>query len=71
VVLAGGGIRGGQVYGASDKHAAYPVLNPVTPSDYLATIYAALGIAPETTLMDREMRPHRVSEGTPIEALFV
>jgi len=38
-VLAGGGIRGGQVYGSSDKIAAYPKDNPVSPEDFLATIH--------------------------------
>src|SRR5204863_83917 len=43
-VLAGGGVGGGQVYGASDKIAAYPKDNPVAPEDLLATIYEAMGI---------------------------
>ena len=45
-LLAGGGIRGGQVYGSSDKIAAYPKDNPVSPEDFLATIYHALGLDP-------------------------
>jgi hypothetical protein len=69
-VLAGGGIRGGQAYGASDAHAAYPVENPVRPEDLLATLYHALGIAPESETLDREGRPHRVSEGKPLLSLF-
>ncbi len=48
VVLAGGGIRGGQVYGSSDAQAAYPKSNPVSPEDVIATIYHALGISPES-----------------------
>ena len=44
VVLAGGGVRGGQVLGASDAHAAAPVDRPVTPQDLAATIYFSLGI---------------------------
>jgi uncharacterized protein (DUF1501 family) len=70
-LLAGGGIRGGQVYGASDKIAAYPKENPVSPDDYLATIYHALGLPPETEVPDREGRPHRIVEnGQPIQQLF-
>ncbi|MER3416827.1 MAG: DUF1501 domain-containing protein [Gemmataceae bacterium] len=69
-VLAGGGIRGGQVYGSSDAHAAYPTQNPVTPDDLLATIYHALGIPPASEIYDPEGRPHRVSQGEPILALF-
>ena len=39
ILVAGGGIRGGQVYGASDRSAAYPSINPVSPADVAATIY--------------------------------
>src|SRR5262249_56454024 len=39
VLLAGGGVRGGQVYGSSDRGAAYPSTNPVSPADLVATIY--------------------------------
>ena len=68
-LLAGGGIRGGQVYGSSDAQAAYPKDNPVSPEDLLATIYHSLGIPPESEIHDRIGRPHRVSEGRPITAL--
>ncbi len=69
-LLAGGGIRGGQVYGSSDKIAAYPKDRPVSPEDLLATIYHALGLAPEREIHDREGRPHRISEGKPVVELF-
>jgi hypothetical protein len=70
-VLAGGGIRGGQVYGASDKIAAYPKDNPVSPEDFLATIYHAMGLEPEAEVPDREGRPHRIVEnGKPVLSLF-
>jgi hypothetical protein len=69
-VLAGGGIRGGQVYGSSDRHAAYPTSNPVAPQDIIATVYHAFGIAPETVVYDQSGRPHRVSEGRPLVELF-
>ena len=70
VVLAGGGIRGGQVYGASDRHAAYPKNNPVAPEDVIATMYHAMGIPSDAILHDRQQRPHRVSEGRPLVELF-
>jgi hypothetical protein len=70
VVLAGGGIRGGQVFGSSDAHAAYPKSNPVSPEDVIATMYQALGISPDNLIHDRENRPHRISEGRPISELF-
>jgi hypothetical protein len=70
-VLAGGGIRGGQVYGSSDKIAAYPKENPVSPEDFLATIYHAMGLEPEAEVPDREGRPHRIVEGgKPVLNLF-
>jgi hypothetical protein len=69
-VLAGGGIAGGSVYGKSDRLAAHPAENPVSPSDLTATIYHALGISSATTLSDREGRPIALTEGQPVEALF-
>jgi hypothetical protein len=69
-LLAGGGVRGGQVYGASDKQAAYVKDNPVSPPDFLATLYHALGIDPEAEVRDRAGRPYRISEGKPVTALF-
>jgi Protein of unknown function (DUF1501) len=69
-VLAGGGIRGGHVHGKSDRHAAYPAENPVSPADLTATIYHALGIAPDSTIADREGRLLRLTEGEPVLPLF-
>jgi hypothetical protein len=69
-LLAGGGIRGGQVCGASDKRAAYVKDSPVSPEDLLATIYHGLGIDPEGELRDRENRPYRAVDGQPLTGLF-
>jgi hypothetical protein len=69
-LLAGGGVRGGQVYGASDKHAAYVKDNPVAPEDLLATIYHSFGLAPDAEIHDREGRPHRISDGKPVQAIL-
>jgi hypothetical protein len=66
VLFAGGGTRGGAVYGASDRFAAYPKSDPVTPEDVAATIYHALGIPPETTIRDPLDRPHVLAIGKPI-----
>ncbi|QDU18949.1 DUF1501 domain-containing protein [Urbifossiella limnaea] len=67
VVFAGGGVRGGTVYGASDAHAAYVKDRPVTPADVCATIYQALGIDPDSTVPDRGGRPVSVGQnGRPI-----
>ena len=69
-LLAGGGIRGGQVYGASDRRGAYPSENPVSPHDLVATMYRALGVSPELVLHDSLNRPHRLYAGRPIDDLF-
>jgi len=69
-LLAGGGIRGGQVYGASDSMGAYPRDNPVAPEDLLATIYEAMGIDPHSEVRDRENRPIRICDGRPVMSLF-
>jgi hypothetical protein len=63
VMLAGAGIRGGTVYGASDAHAAFVRDNPVSPADICATIYACLGIDPEMLVHDRANRPLPVALG--------
>jgi hypothetical protein len=69
-LLAGGGVRGGQIYGASDAIGAYPRDNPVAPEDLLATIYETLGIAPDSEIRDREGRPIRICDGRPVMPLF-
>jgi uncharacterized protein (DUF1501 family) len=56
-VLAGAGVRGGMLFGESDKDAAYAVTPPVSPEDLAATIYHALGIDPEMRIPDRQNRP--------------
>lgn len=70
VLLAGGGIRGGQAYGSSDRHAAFPLSNIVSPSDIAKTVYHAMGID-DLNWTDREGRPMELlSEGRVIEKLF-
>ena len=70
VVLAGGGIQGGQVYGASDRIAAYPIRHPVKPEEIIASMYHALGLDPESLIYDQQNRPHHISDGQPVHALF-
>lgn len=70
VILAGGGIQGGQIYGSSDEHAAYPKTKPVGVEDLHATMFHALGLSPELEIHDSENRPYRISEGRPILDLF-
>jgi hypothetical protein len=70
VVLAGGGVRGGQVYGASDKIGAYPDRDPLTPADLAATILWRFGIDPAREIHDQTGRPIRLSDGQPVWSLF-
>jgi hypothetical protein len=71
MVLAGGGIRGGQVIGESDALGAYPKAHPVTPADIHATIFTALGYDPHAiTYLSPEGRPFPLSEGEPIRKLL-
>ncbi len=68
--FAGGGVRGGQVIGASDKSGAYPISDPQKPENFAATIYHALGIPESATWPDATGRPYHVHEAKPIERLF-
>jgi uncharacterized protein (DUF1501 family) len=70
VLLAGGGVRGGRVFGASDARAEYPADNVVGPEDVARTVYHAMGID-DLTATDREGRPfHLLDEGRPLAELF-
>ncbi len=51
-MLAGGGVKGGFVYGASDRAGSLPITGPVTPGDIIATIYRLLGIPEDTVIYD-------------------
>jgi uncharacterized protein (DUF1501 family) len=70
VLLAGGGVTGGAVYGASDRIGAYPAVDPVTPADLAATIYWRFGLDPATEVHDQTSRPFRLAEGEPLRKLF-
>jgi hypothetical protein len=70
IVLAGGGVRGGTVHGASDKLGAYPAKDRVTPADLAATIYWRFGIDPRTEVQDATNRPFPLALGEPIRQVF-
>ena len=70
VLLAGGGVRGGLVHGASDRHGAFPVHGRVRPDDIAATLFTCLGIDPATEVRDPLGRPLPVSRGSAIDALL-
>jgi hypothetical protein len=69
-LLAGGGIRGGSVFGSSDRIGAYPATDPTTPADLAATIYWRFGLDPRTEMHDQTGRPYRLAEGRPITEIF-
>jgi uncharacterized protein DUF1501 len=70
VLLAGGGVRGGQAYGSSDRDGAYPASDPVDPADVHATIYHCMGLDPEQTVYDALGRPFPISTGRAIAGLL-
>jgi hypothetical protein len=70
VALAGGGVRGGQVYGASDKIGGYPKDGRVQPPELTATIFHCLGYSAETEFRDSLGRPHPISRGEVIRQVF-
>jgi hypothetical protein len=71
VMMAGGGLRGGAVIGATNKRAEHPIERPLDPQDILATVYRVLGIDPDTSFPDHAGRPiPLVSIGKPISELF-
>ncbi len=67
--FAGGGVRGGTVIGASDRHGAYPKSDPQTPENMAATIYESLGLPQTLVWKDSLDRPHQVFHGAPIAGL--
>ena len=70
VFLAGGGVRGGRVIGASDKLGAFPAESPQKPENLAATIYQALGLPKTTAWRDELDRPHFIYHGEAIPGLM-
>lgn len=68
--FAGGGVKGGNVIGSSDKDGAYPASNPQKPENMAASIYSALGIPSTATWADDVGRPHHIYSGEPIAGLI-
>jgi hypothetical protein len=60
LMLAGGGVKGGHVFGASDKIGGRPSSNPVSPADVIATIYHCLGVPTDLELRDNLDRPFQL-----------
>ena len=71
VFFAGGGVRGGQVIGASDRHGGQPLSQRQTPESLAATIYETLGVARSAVWYDQLERPHAIYNADPIAGLVV
>lgn len=70
-LMGGGGVKGGQLIGSTDKLGTRPNTRPVTPSNIHATIYEVLGIDPRLQLLDPSGRPTNIlDDPTPISELF-
>ena len=69
VLLAGGGIKGGQVIGASDRIGAFPATDPIDPVDIHATMLHCLGLNPQQMMIDHLNRPYPLSTGRVVERL--
>jgi hypothetical protein len=69
-LFAGGGVRGGQVIGRSDRIGAYPATTPYAPDDVGATVYHVLGVNPTAEVRDRQNRPVQLNRGEVIQPLF-
>ena len=70
IVVAGGGMTRGTVFGASDRVAAYPTDDPIAPWDVAATMYHLLGIPAHTHVHDAVGRPFRLSSGRVVPGLL-
>ena len=69
-LFAGGGVRGGNVIGATDKIGAYPIADKQTTENISATIYEALGIPREMVWKDTDNRVHEIYRSVPIAGLM-
>jgi hypothetical protein len=70
ILLAGAGIRGGSVYGASDRVGGHPAECAVTPTDLTATFLHLLGVPSDAEIHDQAGRPYRACHGTPVRGLI-
>jgi hypothetical protein len=70
ILLAGAGIRGGSVYGSSDRIGGHPAECPVSPIDLTATFLHLLGVPSDVEIHDSAGRPYRACHGTPVRGLL-
>ena len=69
-LIAGAGIKRGELYGRSDETGSSPLENPVHPTDLVATVYYALGIDPDMEVLNDLNQPRELVKGTPLLKLF-
>ncbi|MBI3665723.1 MAG: DUF1501 domain-containing protein [Acidobacteria bacterium] len=69
-LVAGAGIPGGKLYGASDATGSTPKESPVHPTDLLATVYYTLGIDPDMTVLNHLNQPRELVKGKPLGGLW-
>jgi len=69
IAMAGGGIRGGTVHGASDRKGGHPKEGRVEPPDVAATIFHCLGYPPDTQIQDPLGRSLPISRGQVIRQI--
>jgi uncharacterized protein (DUF1501 family) len=62
-LLFGGGVREGSVHGSTDSIGAWPASHPVSPADFVATVYRLMGVDPHLTVRDRGGRPISIAHG--------
>jgi uncharacterized protein DUF1501 len=69
-VIAGAGVKRGELYGKSDETGSSPLENPVHPTDLVATVYYALGIDPDMEVLNDLNQPRELVKGTPLLKVF-
>jgi hypothetical protein len=69
-LIAGAGVKRGELYGKSDETGSSPLENPVHPTDLVATIYYTLGIDPDMQVLNDLNQPRELVKGTPLLKLF-
>ncbi|MDA1049687.1 MAG: DUF1501 domain-containing protein [Planctomycetota bacterium] len=69
-LVAGGGLRAGEIYGSTDKQAGDVTDKPVKPDDLAATLFESLGIPYQTVLKDIAGRPRHITDGSPVAGLL-
>ncbi|MFM8358409.1 MAG: DUF1501 domain-containing protein, partial [Verrucomicrobiota bacterium] len=69
-LVAGAGVRSGELYGKSDANGSPTAENPVHPTQIVATVYHALGIDPHTIVMNHLNQPRELVQAEPVTGLF-